>query len=103
MFFWNNFKFTKEEFKKARALMKKKNHDYAGVEDPFANFRMCQNLNLCTTLTGMLVRLCDKMSRFENLAIKKLEQKVKDESIEDTRIDIINYGVLIIEFILTEG
>lgn len=97
--FWKTFPLTTAMFAKAKELMKCKNHDYADTSDPFLNFRMCEQAQLCSTLIGMLVRLGDKVSRFENLSIKKKEQKVKDESIEDTLLDIINYCVLIISYI----
>jgi hypothetical protein len=100
--FWNSFPITNVMFKTAKELMERKNHDYADSTDPFLNFRMCEQAQLCSTLIGMLVRLGDKVSRFENLAIKKKEQKVKDESIEDTLLDIINYCVLIVAFIEKE-
>ncbi len=92
-YFWNSFSLDHSLFGKAKELMIRKNHDYAGEADPFKNFRMCEEVNLCTVLVGMLVRLGDKVSRLENLKTK--EAKVKEESIEDTLIDVINYCVLI--------
>lgn len=92
IYFWNSFDFTLDLFAKAKALMVKKNHDYAGISDPFSNFRTCQNVGLCTVLVGLLVRIGDKVSRLENLKVR--EAKVKDESVQDTLIDVINYCVL---------
>lgn len=94
-YFWNSYPLTPILFRKAKALMKKKNNDYADIKDPFLNFRQCEEAELCSVLTGMLVRLGDKVSRFDNLYNKKKKQMVKDESIEDTLIDIINYCVII--------
>lgn len=67
----------------------RKNHDYGGTnKDPFANF---QNSTLAgvSVEKGILVRLMDKMSRISTLLDK--EEKVKEESINDTINDAINY------------
>jgi hypothetical protein len=76
-------------------LMRKKNHDYAGRggESPFANFTRCESMGICTTEQGFLVRMTDKMSRLSSF-IEAGTLQVKDESVEDTILDIINYAVL---------
>lgn len=74
-------------------LMKKKNHDYAYADDPFANFRRCEDMGITTTDKGFLVRLTDKLSRLSNFSDKH-EFKVDDEKLIDTCMDIINYVVL---------
>ena len=74
------------------ALAEKKNNDYAGEEDPFKNFRVCEEIGLCSMSVGILVRLCDKVSRFRNLYEGK-EPKV-EESMKDTVMDIINYSAI---------
>ena len=86
----------------ARALSAAKNTDYADPDarqhDPlavFANFCQCANLNICTVEQGFLVRLSDKFSRLANLLRVGHEQAVKDESVDDTIKDIINYVVLL--------
>ena len=44
-------------------------------------------------IIGIIVRLGDKISRYKNLSTNKnIEQKVKDESLKDTLMDIINYA-----------
>ena len=80
---------------KALEILKKKNHDYSYGEDPFKNFQLCENVGICKTEEGILVRLSDKLSRIVSL-IKSNERLVKDESIEDTVIDMINYGILLL-------
>ena len=42
-------------------IMIKKNHDYAGEggDSPFANFTRSEDMGICTTEQGFLVRLCD--------------------------------------------
>lgn len=82
----------------ARELMDRKNRDYASGDndgDPFANFRMCEQMGVCTTDEGMVIRLSDKLSRLARLVSPGYSAKVTDESITDTLIDVINYAVLI--------
>lgn len=81
--------------RKAYELMQRKNHDYAGRggESPFANFTRCESMGICTTEQGFLVRMTDKMSRLSSF-IEAGTLQVKDESVEDTILDIINYAVL---------
>ena len=77
------------------ALSKRKNADYAGATDPFANFRQVSNLNLCSVATGILVRLSDKFTRISNLLSgadgPRRDPAVTDESVVDTIRDAINY------------
>lgn len=81
---------------KARALMERKNHDYTGSagDDPFGNFTTVEAIGLCSTETGLLVRLLDKFKRFVAF-IESGELKVTDESLEDTVLDGINYFILL--------
>lgn len=81
--------------KEALELSTRKNHDYAGRggEQPFANFERCEAMGICTTGQGFLVRMTDKLSRLASFE-QAGEFKVKDESIKDTVLDIINYAAL---------
>lgn len=63
--------------------MLKKNADYSGKGD---------NISITGKL-GVSVRMLDKASRYFNLLQNK-DQKVKDESRQDTLTDIINYAVI---------
>ena len=65
-----------------------KNHDYAGTNDPFRNFRRFG-------LLGILVRLGDKLARLESF-VENGELKVKDESVRDTILFpyLVNYSIL---------
>ena len=80
---------------KAFSLMQRKNADYAGKggDEPFANFTRCEAMGICQTEAGMLVRMTDKMSRLSSF-VESGTLEVKDESVEDTCLDLINYSVL---------
>lgn len=85
--------------RKAHNLMKSKNADYAGKSgtEPFANFTRCEAMGICKTEAGMLVRMTDKLSRLSSF-VEAGEFQVKDESLEDTCVDIINYAILFHSF-----
>ena len=85
---------------KAFELMRRKNADYAGRHgvEPFANFTRCEAMGICKTEAGMLVRMTDKMSRLSSFVEAGVFQ-VKDESLEDTILDMINYSVLFYSYI----
>ena len=70
-----------------------KNSDYAGFsKDPFANFKNSTIVNVPIE-KGIMVRMMDKVSRITTLLDK--EAKVKDESIQDTLMDLINYTAIL--------
>ena len=69
-----------------------KRHDYASVEDVFANFRTCEMAGI-PAWKGCCVRIGDKFSRIMGFA-KKEKLKVKDESIRDTLVDMANYALI---------
>lgn len=81
-------------------LMQRKNADYAGRggDEPFANFTRCEAMGICKTEAGMLVRMTDKMSRLSSF-VESGTLAVKDESVEDTCLDLINYSVLFYAFL----
>tara|TARA_E500000331_G_scaffold101369_1_gene98267 strand:+ start:183 stop:500 length:318 start_codon:yes stop_codon:yes gene_type:complete len=81
--------------KEAIDIMKKKNHDYAGEggESPFANFTRSEDMGICSTEQGFLVRLCDKLSRLSTFATAGT-LKVDNEGYHDAILDIINYCIL---------
>ena len=91
---------TKEFLKRFRELqdeaystLVKKNKDYAGVGDPFKNFRLVEQLGICSVEKGILVRKCDKLSRISTLIDK--EASVTDEKILDTLMDDSNYALIL--------
>ena len=79
----NNFRKITDEM---NALYERKNHDYGNsFSDTF------EKLGSVSAVT----RMCDKMNRIISLVSTK-EQKVNDESLRDTLIDIANYAVMTI-------
>ena len=70
-----------------------KNADYAGEKGAFHNFETVENLGITGTAQGILVRMTDKLCRIANLV--EAEARVKDESIEDTLIDLANYSIIL--------
>jgi len=71
-----------------------KTTDYAKQSDIFSSLRATEQLGLCPVSTGILVRVVDKISRIINL-LDCQNVAVKDESITDSIMDIINYLVLL--------
>ncbi len=84
-------------------VTKKKNADYSGTGgDPFNNFRHIENFvhsdNLDIAAVGFLTRMSDKFSRIGSF-IARGELLVKDESVEDTLLDLANYSALFAGFL----
>ena len=77
-------------------IMKAKNHDYAGEggDDALANFRACEQLDVCPMTTGILIRMVDKYKRIVTFE-KCGRLSVENESAEDALLDIINYSVIL--------
>ena len=90
-----------ESFDMCLNIARKKNTDYASkVHDPFRNFRMVEHLGLCSTKTGIIVRLSDKLARICNLLDRKPE--VISEALEDTILDAINYLAILRAYLKQE-
>lgn len=77
----------------ARGLMDIKNQDYAGETSPFANLEAPEKLGICPALTGIIIRMLDKLKRLQNFT-QNNTLAVKQESVKDTCLDIINYSIL---------
>ena len=91
--------FHKASCEKMQAITKAKNADYTGDgDDPFANFSRVEALGITDTTRGFLVRMTDKLSRITSFAQKGVLQ-VKDESVEDTLLDLANYCILLAGYI----
>lgn len=89
------FKFHEEMTRRMNVITKQKNADYTGAagDDPFANFNRVASLGVCSTEQGFMVRMLDKYMRI-NSFVQKGFLNVKDESVEDTLLDLANYAIL---------
>jgi len=81
---------------KMLAITKAKNSDYTGdTSQPFKNFTMVETMGFSTTEQGFCTRLTDKIMRVAGF-VKNGTLEVKDESVEDTLLDMANYCLLFI-------
>lgn len=95
-------KFHEDCCQKMVAITKAKNADYTGNDpDPFSNFSRVAGLGICSVEQGFLVRMTDKLSRISSFVQKGVLQ-VKDESVEDTLLDLANYSLLMAGYIKAE-
>lgn len=87
-------------FKKCLETARRKNADYAGNKgqqtDPYKNIRGSEFVGVSPD-RAILVRMMDKMSRVSNLLTQ--EAQVKDEAIEDTLMDMVNYSAILLSYI----
>lgn len=75
-------------FSQCYTILEKKNKDYAGMDNPYANFELCKVFDVPVT-RGILIRIGDKIKRISNLLNK--EASVTEETLDDTIQDAINY------------
>lgn len=73
----------------------RKNADYAGTDDPFANFMLVETVTKgrISAEDGIIVRMTDKLARLANLTTA--EAQVEDESFLDTAYDAAAYAVIL--------
>lgn len=85
------------------SIAKAKNADYTGASnDPFANFRLVEEIGICSVEQGMLTRMSDKLSRLASFT-KQGTLQVKDESVTDTLLDLANYCILFAAYLEDKG
>lgn len=91
-------KFQNKIFKNCQSAMVSKGNDYSGKGiDTFANIRLAYQFGLVKTpAASAFVRALDKVMRIKNLTDPEISQAVKDESIQDTLEDLINYFTYIV-------
>lgn len=78
-----------ESYQKCIDIVKKKNHDYSKDTDPFSNFRAIAYMLGRPADEVIMMFIVNKISRISNLLHR--ENAVKDEGIEDSVLDCINY------------
>lgn len=85
--------------KKAYDLVSKKGHDYNRTQqangDTLFNVKVAKNLGIVDTTTqSVLIRISDKMMRLISLTKDPtVRASIKQEKVEDTIVDMINYLV----------
>lgn len=84
---------TQALFDRCVELMRRKSNDYAEGGDAFLNFKTAAQIAGISPEQTLLTLLGMKMSRLTQLISKG--KKAKNESVEDTMLDIINYVVLL--------
>ncbi len=88
------FAFHQEFCRRMIDITAAKNADYTGnSEDPFANFTLVETFGALTTEQGFFARMTDKFARVSSF-IQNGELQVKNESVEDTLLDLANYCAL---------
>jgi len=78
----------RQRFARCLEIARAKNADYAGGDDPFANFRMASMVGV-DPARAILVRVTDKLARMSRLLDR--QPAVAAESVEDSIDDAINY------------
>lgn len=86
-------KFFKNKIEDMGIICEKKNKDYAN-EDSFSNFKMNEILGVCSVEQAIFSRMLDKITRIANI-MKKGNNEVKDETIQDTLMDLANYSIIL--------
>ncbi len=86
-----------DTFETCLEIVKRKNKDYGETDkDPFRNFRNSDAVGVPPE-KAILVRISDKLSRISTLLEQNAE--VKEESIDDTIHDAINYFAILKNFL----
>ena len=84
---------TQALFDRCVELMRSKSNDYAEGGDAFLNFKTAAQIAGISPEQTLLTLLGMKLSRLTQLISKG--KKAKNESVEDTLLDLINYVVLL--------
>lgn len=92
--------YRKHLWKELDDVAKRKGADYSGKKgDTFRNIRVVEQYGIPSEI-GICVRLGDKYNRIFELLMREWQRKggaeVKDEAIEDTLKDMINYASYIL-------
>lgn len=75
-------------------ILSKKTEDYSNPDDVYSNFESVEKVGIAKTEQGMMARMQDKWSRIIRLTCAGQQPHVKQERVEDTINDLINYLAL---------
>ena len=91
--------FHREAIELMHKICQQKNSDYTSDSgDAFYNFSRVEALGIASTEQGFITRMLDKFCRIISF-VKKGNLEVKDESVEDTLLDLANYCILLAGFL----
>ena len=79
--------------KKQYDLFCKKQHDY-GPSNIAVGTQLANKEEIKLSLTGLWFRMNDKIQRLKNMLMNSRESAVIDEPIEDSFMDVSNYGIM---------
>lgn len=90
-------------FKVGDDLLIAKGNDYNFKEqmngDTLANLRAAARMGLVDSeMRSVLIRITEKIMRLKSFCEADFKQKVSDESVEDTCVDLINYATYYLAF-----
>lgn len=91
------YKFAKEFYEEAFAIIQKKNDDYSQENNPFANFEFTASASGIKTEQVFLMQIANKLARMRECLNKPI--LVLDETLTDTLQDMLNYCVLMAGYI----
>lgn len=77
---------------RVQKVLEGKNHDYAKQDYPLSNFEKAENFGI-DRLTGLALRMSDKMARLETYC-RKGELKSHDDGLTDIFYDFIGYSII---------
>ena len=87
------FAMAKMDLDRCLATLERKSHDYANDGDVLKNFKESSKIASITPVQSILVLVGTKISRLTELVTT--EKISKNESVEDTILDLINYLLLL--------
>lgn len=84
---------AQQTFDECFNIIKNKNHDYSDKNDPFSNFKFSGKVAGITPEQAALNLIGTKLARLNELITNS--KSAKNESIEDSILDAINYLLLL--------
>lgn len=87
-------------FLKCKEILERKNFDYANSDNAFENFELVAQISKTNPERVMLNLIGVKVARLTELLTSC--KKPKNESIEDTIDDLINYAVILKAYLKTK-
>ena len=87
------FQFAQDFFHEAYEILQSKNDDYSQESNPVSNFEFIGKMVGISPAQAAFSRMMDKVARLQECLEKGTT--VKDETLRDTLMDLVNYSVLL--------